>query len=314
MTTRFSPPAPATSEPPAPLAIGVINPYALAEARSGHRVDWRNVGDRARYMEEALGFPYAKLFDPANGSPLYPGLRVEGDIAVKVAGSGRVPGGDCHLIAALAAIAWARPYLIAERDRAVNGGGDLSDMVELLEQAHARWGADDPGHEPNMPAIADGDPVAASSQLSGLTRTYYWCELMAAFDIWQTVRASSKSYKTFNPMTAWTYGTSDPAIGRVYESANLVANHAYTILGWGYVDGEQYVVVRNPWGTTEATLELMNGSWIAWNAAYRGAPGSYPAGGTRGFWRSIPVANDDGVFGLRADAFKLYFQGLGVAK
>jgi calpain family cysteine protease len=313
VTPRFSPPAAATTQPPAPLAIGVINPFALAELRSGQRVDWRTIGDRAAYVEQALGFPYSKLFDPANGSPLYPGLRLEGDVAVRVAVDGPVPGGECAVIAALAAVAWARPYVLEERNRA-NNGGDLSEMVERLERTCVTGRTNDAGDEPQMPAITGSDPVAATSQLTGLMRTYYWCELMAAFDIWQTVRANSKSYKTFNPMTAWTYATSDSAVGRVYESANLVANHAYTILGWGYVDGEQYVVLRNPWATTEATAEPLNGSWVAWNAAYRGAPGSYPPGGTRGFWRSIPVANDDGVFGLRADAFKLYFQGLGVAK
>jgi Calpain family cysteine protease len=393
----------ATSEPQTALAIGVVNPFALAEVKRGQRINWSRVEDRAKLVEEALDFPYAELFDPASGSPLYPGMEVQAGEVVMTSGEpatvsehrtdadipvgngegavgssginvgGTVwtdPGdffeettelldpvqgavGDCYLIAALSSIAWARPYVIADRNRATASTGAFMNMVEfyngtakvevevsqnlplttpgnvylycrssdpgeiwpgIYEKAYAKWRTNDPGDQPNILAIAGGDPVAAISQLTGFARTYYWCAGMTPHDIWQTVRGNSLSYKTFNPMTAWTYGTSDPAAGRVYENANLVANHAYSILGWGYVNGEEYVILRNPWGTTEASLNVMNGSWVAWDGAYSGAAGSYPSGGNRGFWRSIPLANNDGVFGLRADTFKTYFAGFGVAK
>lgn len=392
----------ASAEPPAPLTIGVVNPFALAEVRLGRRVNWTTVGNRPQLLEDTLEFPYDKLFDPATGSPLYPGMEVEqgaivrtggepaamaaehrsdadlpvGDgaaadgLGITVGGTAWIdPGdffeettelldpvqgavGDCYLIAALSSVAWARPYVIAQRNRAT-GNGSFLDMVEFFngstkteveisenlplgtpgnyflycrssdpgeiwpavyEKAYAKWRTGDPGDQPNILAIAGGDPVLAISQLTGFPRTYYSCAAMTAHDIWQRVRANSLSYKTFNPMTAYTYPTSDAAAGRVYANANLVANHAYSILGWGYVDGHEYVIVRNPWGTTEATLNIMNGSWVAWDAAYSGPAGGSPSGGTRGFWRTIPLSNNDGIFGLRADTFKLYFQGFGVAK
>lgn len=398
--TTQGPPG-ASPEPPEPLAIGVVNPFALAEVRRGRRINWNTVGDRAQLLEEALEFPYDQLFDPATGSPLYPGMEVQdgaivmtgdgatisehrsdadmpvdnggsaGDGGIAVGGTTWVdPGdffeeatelldpvqgavGDCYLIAALSSVAWARPYVIAQRNRATAVSGsfvneidfyngatkveiEVSELLPLgtpgnyylycrssdpgeiwpavYEKAYAKWRTGHTGDQPDILAIAGGDPVLAISQLTGFTRTYYSCPAMTAHDIWQTVRANSLSYKTFNPMTAYTYATSDPSVGRVYANANLVANHAYSILGWGYVNGEEYVIVRNPWGTTEATLNILNGTWIAWDAAYSGPPGSYPTGSSRGFWRSVPLSNNDGIFGLRADTFKLYFAGFGVAK
>lgn len=44
------------------------------------------------------------------------------------------------------------------------------------------------------------------------------------------------NYKTFNPMVAWTYGSS-PSPEVNYNNAHLVANHAYSIPGWNYMDG-----------------------------------------------------------------------------
>ena len=402
MTAPSRPPEATSAEPQTPLAIGVVNPYALTEVKRGKRINWARVTDRPKLIEETLEFPYAELFDPAGGSPLYPGMEVQAGEVVMVSGEpatvtehrsdadmpvgngdsvgdlsginvgGTVwtdPGdffeettelldpvqgavGDCYLIAALSSIAWARPYVIAQRNRATSAGTFMN-MVEfhngsakveievsenlpltspgniflycrssdpgeiwpgVYEKAYAKWRTGDPGDQPNILAIAGGDPVLAMRQLTGFNLTYYSCSAMAPHDIWQTVRANSLSYKTFNPMTAWTYATSDAGVGRVYSNANLVANHAYSILGWGYVNGAEYVILRNPWGMTEATLNVMNGSWVAWDAAYSGPAGSYPSGGGRGFWRSIPLANNDGVFGLRADTFKTYFAGFGVAK
>ena len=68
---------------------------------------------------------------------------------------------------------------------------------------------------------------------------------------------NSLSRRTFNPMVAWTY-SSQPA-GTNYASAHVVARHAYSVLGWDYVNGEKYIVLRNPWGTHHATLDTQRG-------------------------------------------------------
>lgn len=54
--------------------IGVANPYSLAEAAIGHRVDWSKVTNPQAVIEAALGMPWEKLINPASGSILYAGL------------------------------------------------------------------------------------------------------------------------------------------------------------------------------------------------------------------------------------------------
>lgn len=383
-----------TATPDVELNVGVVNPFALVEARLGRRVGWSKV-DARKVLEEELGVSYDRLFDPTKGSPLYPGLRVEngrtvvdraaakrkGEEAIRPreqsgAGDGPSVGGtawvdvgdffeettelldpvqgavaDCYLIAALSSVAWARPYVVAQRTRAVDAARFV-DLVEFFdagksvtvevseslpvytpgnylvyarssdagevwpgvyEKAFAKWRNGHAGDTPDIPAIAYGDPVGAAAQLTNLTPTYYWTSGMTPEAIWQTVRGNSLSYKTFNPMVAWTYGSSDPAAGRDYSTSNLVANHAYSLLGWSYVNNQMYVILRNPWGGTEATVGTVGGNWVAWDAPY-GLSVTSPAAGGRGFWRAIDLAASDGIFALRADTFRTYFSGFGVVK
>jgi hypothetical protein len=230
----------ASTEPPAPLTIGVVNPFALAEVRLGRRINWSTVGNRPKLLEATLEFPYDKLFDPATGSPLYPGLEVEQGAIVRTGGEPAAmatehrsdadlpvgnggaaadglgisvggtswidPGdffeeatelldpvqgavGDCYLIAALSSVAWAQPYVIAQRNRATANAGTFVDVVEffngstrievevseklplgtpgnyflycrssdpgeiwpaIYEKAYAKWRTGDPGDQPNI--------------------------------------------------------------------------------------------------------------------------------------------------------------------
>jgi len=129
--------------------------------------------------------------------------------------------------------------------------------------------------------------------------------------IWQNVvkNCSGSEYgnKTFNPMVAWTYGSAADAPTLInYDNANIAANHCYSILGCTTFNNQKYIILRNPWGTYEATLNSLTGVvWTAWDQPYNGGPG---------FWRSIPMATDDGIFALRTDTFKDYFQGFGWVK
>jgi hypothetical protein len=252
--------------------------------------------------------------------------------------------GDCYFIAALSSVAWARPYVIAQRNRATgpgqmqfvdmiefytNGAWKKVEVTELLpmnspgnlyiyarsseageiwpavyEKAYAKWRTNDAGDMPNYNPIAGGDPVGAMQQLTGLPPTYIGTSGLSAHDIWQKVRANSISMKTFNPMVAWTYGTS-PSPDVNYNNAHLVANHAYSILGWNYLNNAEYIVVRNPWATYEGILNVAGGIWTAWDQPYYGG---------NGWWRPIPMATLDGIFALRSDTFKAYFAGFGWVK
>jgi hypothetical protein len=364
-----------------PKNVGVINPYALAEVILKKKVNWNRVNNPQQLLEEALGHPYEKLFDPIYGSPLYAGLELDKETKSMVKAKESVkpsatikkldvavdatvwidPGdffeegtemtdpiqgalGDCYFIAALSSVAWARPYVIAQRNRATGTGQpQFVDMIEyysnsawkkvevtellpmnspgnlyiyarsseageiwpaVYEKAYAKWRTNDPGDMPNYNPLAGGDPVGAMQQLTGLSPTYIGTSGLSAHDIWQKVRANSISMKTFNPMVAWTYGTS-PSPDVNYNNAHLVANHAYSILGWNYLNNAEYIILRNPWGTYEGILNVTGGIWTAWDQPYYGG---------NGWWRPIPMATPDGIFALRSDTFKAYFAGFGWVK
>jgi len=244
---------------------------------------------------------------------------------------------DCYFLAALAAVAWAHPFAIAQRTRPSAQGGtfanatavdmipyfegaawkqhQVSELIPMLEpantyiyvraddlsetwpcvyeKAYAQLRSGSSSDTPNMASLDYGDAVLALKQITGLAGDYYSTTADTADAIYERVRANSLSYKTFNPMVAWTYGTAPAGVN--YASAAIVANHAYSILGWSYANGQQYVVLRNPWGAYEATLDVETGTWMAYDTTY---------------WRAVPLAAH-GIFALRADIFKQYFAGYG---
>jgi hypothetical protein len=80
-----------------------------------------------------------------------------------------------------------------------------------------------------------------------------------------------------------------------YGGAHLVANHAYSILGTWETNKRQYLILRNPWGWYEGTLNTLAGGWStqeSWGTATLTLPGS-------------------GVFALEIHTFRDYFMGFG---
>jgi hypothetical protein len=165
----------------------------------------------------------------------------------------------------------------------------------VMEKAYAKWRTGNTTDFPNYPAIAGGDPVMACAQLIRGSRTYKGNSGTSADNLWNFVRGNSLSRRTFNPMVAWTY-SSQPA-GTNYAAARVVANHAYSVLGWDYFNNEKYIVLRNPWGTHHAILDTRAGTWSAHQVSY---------------WAPVPL-NVNGVFSMKASTFKKYFAGIGVA-
>ena len=135
----------------------------------------------------------------------------------------------------------------------------------------------------------------ACAQLIRGGRTYKSNSSTSANALWDFVRSNSLSRRTINPMVAWTY--SAQPTGTNYSSARVVANHAYSILGWDYFNNIKYIVLRNPWGTHHATLDTRSGTWSANQVSY---------------WAPVPL-NTNGVFSMKATTFKKYFAGTGVA-
>lgn len=164
----------------------------------------------------------------------------------------------------------------------------------VYEKAFAKWTTGNTTDEPNITTLTGGDPALATAQLTNRQPVYYDTASRSADDLWTIVRANSLSYRTFNPMTAWTYAT-----GNQFNGINIAANHAYTILGWAFQNNKKYIVLRNPWGYWEP-----NGL-----NSYQGILQFFD----ESFWLPINMIPDDGIFALEADAFKLYYVTIGVA-
>ncbi|KAI2625636.1 cysteine proteinase [Hypoxylon sp. NC1633] len=143
----------------------------------------------------------------------------------------------------------------------------------------------------------NGDPIKAMAQINGREPRYYFTEKHSASELAGLVRSCSVNKRTISPMAAWTHATGD-----MFRGSNLVANHAYSVLGW-VSDGQednQYIIVRNPWGVTEP----------------RGLT-SYPGLLDRvepEIWPPVALLDRDGVFSIEVQAFKRHFACIGVAK
>jgi hypothetical protein len=166
----------------------------------------------------------------------------------------------------------------------------------LYEKAFAKWITKTDSDKPDITATAWGNCAKATAQLNNKTPHYYNTSSRTGSQLWSIVRAHSRSRKTIHPMTAWTYGSSD----KTYTGTNVVASHCYTILGWSYIRGKRYIVLRNPWGVTEpAGLNTYQGLISFFDGS---------------FWRPIQMTGNDGVFALETNSFKVLFAGIGVAK
>ncbi|WKE66323.1 C2 family cysteine protease [Gallaecimonas kandeliae] len=269
--------------------------------------------DKGRFFNEATEF-----FDP-----------VQGAVA------------NCYFIAALSAVAWSKPYDIANMTRSKGVGqqqftnmvqfykpdsnGQVDKQIEvtdtvpvnnvsgnfiycrssedgelwpaLYEKAFAKLVTGTSTDHPQITATAYGDPVHATALLTGKHCHYYGNTSLSADQIWDLVRSNSLSRSTMNPMTCWTYGTAPDGLS--YSDANIVGNHAYTVLGWDYYCGKKYLVLRNPWGVKDATVHTHGGTLYMRDVDW---------------WRPILLTKPDGVFAIEAATFKQYFAGFGVVK
>lgn len=245
--------------------------------------------------------------------------------------------GNCYFIAAMSSVSWSRPYAIANVVRPSAWGDDegpihrvtfykdgttpqvveVSERVPVqagtkawryarsldigeiwpavLEKAYSKWRTGNTTDFPDYGPTAGGDPVMACAEIIRGARHYRSTASQTVDQLVQAVRSNCMSKRTFNPMVAWTYGSS-PA-GTDYAAARVVGNHAYSILGWEWRNNEYYIVLRNPWGVHEATLDVLSGSWTSTGSGYTA---------------TMPL-NTQGSFAMKASTFKKYFAGLGWA-
>jgi hypothetical protein len=170
----------------------------------------------------------------------------------------------------------------------------------LYEKAFAKWiigdkSSDSSSEHPDLTQLNAGDPIKAMAQINDREPHYFDCDKHSACDLVGLVRAHCLNYKTINPMAAFTYAT-----GSHYDGANVVANHAYSILGNCVLGRKQYIVLRNPWGVTEP--EGITG--------YHGLIGRLEPE----VWSPTVLLDQGGVFALDSESFKQAFSHIGVAK
>ncbi|KAI0847394.1 cysteine proteinase [Daldinia vernicosa] len=168
----------------------------------------------------------------------------------------------------------------------------------LYEKAFIKWMTrTEDRSRVDMTQAHNGDPIKAMAQINGREPRYYFTDRHSGPELVGIVRSCSVNRRTISPMAAWTHATGD-----MFRGSNLVANHAYSVLGWVSEGQEnnQYIIIRNPWGVTEP----------------RGLT-SYPGLLDRvepEFWPPAALLDRDGVFSVEVQAFKKYFACIGVAK
>ena len=90
---------------------------------------------------------------------------------------------------------------------------------------------------------------------------------------------------------------------RLYILVGVLA--AIVVLRYGttwffdYRDGVKYMVLRNPWGSTESSVGTLPGTTRFYDVSW---------------WRSIDMVAVDGVFGVDAETFRTYFNYIGGCK
>lgn len=168
----------------------------------------------------------------------------------------------------------------------------------IYEKAFAKLKTGTSTDHPDITATGWGDCVWATAQLTGGSRAYFDTASRSADQLWNTLRSNCLSYRTFRPMTAWTYGSGADAPDHVdYSAANVVGSHCYTVLGWAYRDCKRYILLRNPWGSTEATVGALDATVYAYDVSW---------------WRPIALKDTDGTFAMEISTFKKYYAGFGV--
>ena len=214
----------------------------LFPMRAGFHPDGFTWQDSGRFYNEA-----AEFFDPIQGAV-----------------------GDCYFIAAMSSVAWSMPFVIADQTRAtamdneqfthqigfhgpngiehvevtdrvlVSGGGGQyfcrsreagETWPAVYEKAYAKWRLNESTDFPAIPSIAGGDASMACAALTGLGDYRNWHSSFSASDILQLVQNHCSNGRTTTPMISWTFGSGAEA-DVAYRDANVVAGHAYSVLGW----------------------------------------------------------------------------------
>jgi len=249
--------------------------------------------------------------------------------------------GNCWLIAAMSAVAWAKPFSIVHRNRATGTGeADRTNAITFYQKGGNHDAPTATVEVTDKTVVYDwGDysPFCTSQDRGEIWPMVYekafakWCtqnqgdcpnilETAGGYSdiaMAQLTDTTPYYYDTWSrtPDELWSivrensvaFKTVNPMTANTYSSgdqyygSNIVACHAYTCLGWAMANGQKYIILRNPWGYTEPS---------GMGNTYDGLLTFFDTS----FWRPIDMINSDGVFALEISAFKYYYAALCVAK
>jgi hypothetical protein len=231
-----------------------------------------------------------------DGTPMYALRRYTGPLFINGAQSSDVRQGaigNCYFPAAAAAVAHQMPKLVedaitettnAAGEREFNvrfysrsgrmemvtvdadlytrsWGGPIygtttsnndADKMELwfpiLEKAFAKW-------KGSYDAIGNGGSSAAvMTALTGKSTDYLSTGYESEDQIFKAIKAGGDKKL---PMTA---GTHDDK--KLYTNTGVYADHAYSVLGAEEANGKRYILLRNPWGESEAGSDGKNDGYF----------------------------------------------------
>lgn len=176
----------------------------------------------------------------------------------------------------------------------------------IYEKAFAKWKSGNLTDEPPYDTLNGNSPIYACQSLLGLAGTWNNTYNQPDSTVENLIAASCTNNKSTNPMMACTWGSAADAkkyanVTIYYDArSGIVADHCYSVLGFIDIGSTQYVVLRNPWGYHEGTLDVLT-SPTSWS------PG--PGTSSDPLVEPVPL-NTQGVFAMKTTTFKQYYQGI----
>jgi hypothetical protein len=176
----------------------------------------------------------------------------------------------------------------------------------IYEKAFAKWKSGNLTDEPPYDTLNGNSPIyACHTLIPSLTGTWNNTYNQADSAVENLVANHCAGQKSANPMMACTWGSAADAkkyanVTIAYDATSgIVADHCYSVLGFMESGSTQYVVLRNPWGYHEGTLDVLT-SPTTWS------PGGIPS---NPLVEAVPL-NTAGVFAMKTTTFKQYYQGI----
>lgn len=249
--------------------------------------------------------------------------------------------GDCYLIAALASVAWSRPFDISHRTRAT--GENQSEFVNMIE-------FHDENDSTTKVEVTSAIPISNTTNSPIYSRSNESNEIWPAivekaYAKWCTEHVGDKpniaqlaggsAFKAIQHLTGlqeWHNPTSDHSSDELWDlvrenslskrtfnpmaasttSEKLINEEGETYIGTGIVPGHAYSILGWDYKNGLKYIILRN-PWGCQEPNI-GKQSANVSLYDISWWRNIELTSDDGVFGIEANVFKTYFSYIGGGK